>query len=131
MELKPLKTIIRVVYTSFKIGFNVKKGELDPFSKKFNIWLAIILIIIVSVLTFGALLIYNSVSTGVTVMKQRKEIALLNKDLVSKQLTIELDKRDLENCRVNERAYEIVCGKLRRKQPEEMVNEIVNLKSNK
>jgi hypothetical protein len=131
MELKPLKTIIRVVYTSFKIGFNVKKGELDPFSKKFNIWLAIILIIIVSVLTFGALLIYNSVSTGVTVMKQRKEIALLNKDLVSKQLTIELDKKDLENCRVNERAYEIVCGKLRRKQPEEMVNEIVNLKSNK
>jgi hypothetical protein len=130
MELKPLKTIIKVVYTSFKIGFNVKKGELDPFSKKFNIWLAIILIIIVSVLTFGALLIYNSVSTGVTVMKQRKEIALLNKDLISKQLTIELDKKDLENCRVNERAYEIVCGKLRRR-PEEMVNEIVNLKSNK
>jgi hypothetical protein len=131
MELKPLKTIIKVVYTSFKIGFNVKKGELDPFSKKFNIWLAIILIIIVSVLTFGALLIYNSVSTGVAVMKQRKEIALLNKDLVSKQLTIELDKKDLENCRVNERAYEIVCGKLRRRQPEEMINDAVNLKSNK
>jgi hypothetical protein len=131
MELKPLKTIIKVVYTSFKIGFNVKKGELDPFSKKFNIWLAIILIIIVSVLTFGALLIYNSVSTGVTVMKQRKEIALLNKDLVSKQLTIELDKKDLENCRVNERAYEIVCGKLKRRQPEDMINDVVNLKSSK
>jgi hypothetical protein len=131
MELKPLKTIMKVVYTSFKIGFNVKKGQLDPFSKKFNIWLAIVLIIIVSALTFGALLIYNSVSTGVTVMKQRKEIALLNKDLVSKQLTIELDKKDLENCRVNERAYEIVCGKLKRRQPEEMVNEIVNLKSSK
>lgn len=131
MELKPLKTIIKVVYTSFKIGFNVKKGELDPFSKKFNIRLAIILIIIVSALTFGALLIYNSVSTGVTVMKQKKEIVALNKEIVSKQLLIDLDKKDLENCRVNERAYEIVCGKLRRRQPEHLVEETLNLKSNK
>jgi Tfp pilus assembly major pilin PilA len=131
MELKPLKTIMKVVYTSFKIGFNVKKGQLDPFSKKFNIWLSIILIIIVGVLSAGALLIYNSVFTASTVMKQRREIVQLNKDLISKQLTIELDKKDLENCRVNEKAYEIVCGKLKRRQPEEMVNEIVNLKSSK
>jgi Tfp pilus assembly major pilin PilA len=131
MELKPLKTIMKVVYTSFKIGFNVKKGQLDPFSKKFNIWLSIILIIIVGVLSAGALLIYNSVFTASAVMKQRREIVQLNKDLISKQLTIELDKKDLENCRVNEKAYEIVCGKLKRRQPEEMVNEIVNLKSSK